>query len=133
MEVLSDAIAAKITANIEDDTNVYVDAFGLLGKPVKVKITHGKLMGLVEQISNDEEEDTISLQQQLFVKLLDVNVHKLVRRLDSGEKDALDEWNIFCTDVLIIHACRFILHGMPIPITPDVGKDIPASWELAEG
>ena len=133
MEVLSDAIAAKITANIEDDTIVYVDAFGLLGKPVKVKITHGKLMGLIEQISNDEEEDTIRLHQQLFGKLLDVNVDKLVRRLNSREKDALDEWNNFCSDILIIHACRFTLHGKPIPITPDVGKDIPVSWELAEG
>ena len=117
---------------MEDNTFVYVSAYGLLGKPVIVKTTHGELMDYIQHTQAKDKEELIFLSNKIFRELIDINVDKLVEQMSAGDKDALDKWDNFCADVLILHACRFTLHGKPIPITHDIGKDLPALGKTKE-
>lgn len=111
---------------MKDDTFVYVNAFGLLGKPVLVKTTHGEITKHIQETHDMHKEELICISNKIFREMIDVNVDTLVEQMKAGNQYALHKWDNFCADVLILHVCRFTLYGKPIPITHDIGKNIPA-------
>ena len=112
--------------DIQEETNVYVDAFSLLGKPVQVKVTHGKLLTYVQGVKDLEKEALVDKSNQIFRTLIDVDVDKLLKAVNENDLNALEQWDVFCSDILLLHACRFVLYGKPIPISNNIGKDMPS-------
>jgi len=110
---------------LNPNSYIYVSAFPLLGKPVMVKTTHKEIMRFTIMNEKEDKELLKKMSNRIYRNLLDINVHKVVKDMKAGNKQALQEWDDFCADVLILYTIRLVLYDRPIPIS-HVNEDIPS-------
>ena len=110
---------------LDPNSYIYVSAFPLLGKLVMVKTTHKEIMRFTIMNEKEDKELLKRMSNRIYQNLLDFNEHKVVKDMKAGNKQALQEWDDFCADVLILYTIRLVLYDRPIPISP-VNEDIPS-------
>ena len=67
-----------------------------------------------------------SVYRMLYGNLITVRECDLADRVLSQDKAARNEWRAFCSDVVILHAIRYVLYKKSIPMdfVPSTGVSV---------
>lgn len=99
------------------DKTLYVNAFMLCGKKVMVTTTNKEILDCVDDIKNESNEELRHIYRSIYSNIIDFNDDAVVENIRKGDKNAKQQWQNFCDDVVLGYCVRMVLHKKLIPIS----------------
>lgn len=105
------------SGHLLDDQTVWIDAFPLTNKHMYV---HTKNRNIVSSIAFFRGMDIFlcNLMFETIMKAINcIDDDKVASKALKGDKHAQKVWNNLCDDVALAYCARFVISGVPIPMS----------------